>query len=63
MERDGDQTRDCLQEESDVVFTCNVTGFPHPEVIFLKDSVAIMPGVGKVASISSNQVHMKALCT
>lgn len=53
----GDQMQDCVPEGSDVLLTCNVTGYPLPEVLFLKDSVPIMLEDNRITSISSSQVH------
>ena len=58
-EVDGIELPDCLLEGSNVTFTCNIEGFPRPEVIFLKDSVPIVPGereFSRVTSINRDQV-------
>ena len=47
----------CLLEGSSVIFTCVFEGFPHPEIIFRKESVPIMPGVDpRVERVSMDQV-------
>ena len=35
------QQPDCLLEGSNVVLTCNIDGFPLPDVTFLKDNVTV----------------------
>lgn len=41
----------CLLDGSNVTITCNTEGFPFPDIIFLKDTVPIVPGVGDFASV------------
>ena len=63
VEVNNSQTPACLLEGSSVLFTCVVEGFPHPEIIFRKDSVPIRPGTegfNRVMLASRNQVCVSA---
>ena len=50
----------CFLEGSDVTLTCNIVGFPRPEILFRKDSVLIDLGTmifERISSISFDQVN------
>ena len=55
----NDQQVECLTVGGNVTLTCNSEGFPRPEIIFLKDSVPIIPGSRRVTSIRNDQVRTK----
>ena len=55
----GPQAPMCLLRDSSVILTCEVDGFPRPDVIFRNGSVPIVPGqpgFERVTSISMDQV-------
>ncbi len=66
VEVESPQPLDCLLEGSNVTITCITEVHPgsHPNLTFLKDSVAIVPGEGeftRITNISRDQVTTRVM--
>ena len=51
----------CLLEGSDVVFTCNIEGFPRPKITFIKDSLPIPSSQDRVSILSFDQIQISSV--
>ena len=51
----------CLLEGSDVVFTCNIEGFPRPNITFIKDSLPIPSSQDRVSILSFDQIQISSV--
>ena len=49
----------CLFEGRNVILTCEIFGFPRPEIVFSRDDINIIPGMAgfeRITIISLDQV-------
>ena len=49
----------CLLEGRNVILTCEIFGFPRPEIVFKRDDINIIPGMAgfeRITNISLDQV-------
>ena len=51
----------CLLEGSNVVFTCNIEGFPRPDITFIKDSLSIPLSQDRVSILSFDQIQISSV--
>ena len=51
----------CLLEGGDVVFTCNIEGFPRPNITFTKNSIPLASSQDRITAPYFDQIRISSV--